>query len=194
MTTLKQTIAKGALGTVAAGAMALATATPAAAQDYRDRDRGGIDAEDIIAGAVVIGGIAALAGAFGNDRNDRYYDRRYRDRTDYRYDRRGGYYNGRAAVERCVNAATREARRYGYRYANVTEIRDVDRERYGFKVKGRIVVEERDRYGYRNDRYGYGYRDNYRRSSRSYDKGKFTCYLDGRGRPRVDFSGIRGLR
>ena len=181
MKNLKKTLAKGTLGTVAAGAMALATATPAAADDYRDR--GGIDAGDVIAGAVIIGGIAALAGAFDGDKDRHYYrDRRYRDRhyrgynRDYRHNR--GYRNGRRAVERCVRAAERQARRFGgYRFADVTQIRDVDRTRDGFRVKGRIVVD---------GGYGYGRRD--------YDRGRFTCYV-GRGqRPFVDFRGIRGLR
>ena len=57
MTDLKKTITKGTLGTVAAGAMALASATPAMVDN--GRDRGGVDAGDIIAGAVIIGGIAA---------------------------------------------------------------------------------------------------------------------------------------
>ena len=183
MKNLRQTLAKGTLGTVAAGAMALASATPAAADD-RYRDRGGIDAGDVIAGAVVIGGIAALAGAFDKDRYDRH-DRRYRDRHFRGYDRgfdRGFRHDGRRLVERCVRAAERQARRFGgYRYADVTEIRDVDRTRYGFRVRGRIQVE-----GLRGNGYRYG--------NRGFDRGRFTCYADGRGRPQVDFRGIRGLR
>ncbi|MDJ0642693.1 MAG: hypothetical protein QNJ15_07735 [Erythrobacter sp.] len=189
MTKLKKTLAKGTLGTVAAGAMALATATPAMADNYRHKDR--IDAGDVIAGAVIIGGIAALAGAFDGDKRDRYRDRRYRDRhydRGYRGDRyrgdryRGSRYNGRRAVERCVRVAERQARRFGgYRYADVTQIRDVDRTRYGFRVKGRIQVE-----GLRGTGYGYG--------NRGFDRGRFTCWFDGRGRPQVEFRGIRGLR
>ena len=188
MKNLKKTLAKGTLGTVAAGAMALATATPAVAKDRHDR--GGIDAGDVIAGAVIIGGIAALAGAFDGD--DRYRDRRYRDRhyRDRHYDRgwrgdRRGYrhnrFNGRRAVERCVRVAERQARRFGgYRFADVTQIRDVDRTRYGFRVKGRIQVE-----GLRGTGYGYG--------NRGFDRGRFTCWFDGRGRPQVEFRGISGL-
>ncbi|GMN03689.1 hypothetical protein [Erythrobacter sp. MTPC3] len=179
MTNLKKTLAKGTLGTVAAGAMALATSSPAMADDRRDR---GIDAGDVIAGAVIIGGIAALAGAFDNDK-DRYADRRYRNGYDdsryksrVRYNR--GFDNGRNAVERCVRAAENQARRFGgFRYADVTEIRDVDRTRHGFRVKGRIEVQGARGYNARN-----------------YDRGRFTCYLDGRGRPQVDFKNIRGLR
>lgn len=186
MKNLKKTLAKGTLGTVAAGAMALATATPAMADDYRDRDK--IGAGEVIAGALVIGGIAALAGAFDGDK-DRYHDRRYRDRhyrdrhynSRVHYDRsyhNGRYNNGRRAVERCVRVAERQARRLGgWRYADVTQIRDVDRTRNGFRVKGRIQVE-----GNR------GYR------GRNFDRGRFTCFV-GRGqRPFVDFKGIQGLR
>lgn len=186
MTDLKKTITKGALGTVAAGAMALASATPAMADN--GRDRGGVDAGDIIAGAVIIGGIAALAGAFDNDRDDRYRDRDYRDRNynynyNYNYrDHRGYNYNqrarfGRDAVERCIHAAEYRARSWGgYRYANVTEIRDIDRGRYGPQVRGRIEVQ------------GNGYR------GRGYDEGRFTCDVDGRGNVQIDFDGIRRLR
>ena len=178
--------AKGGIATAAVGAMALASATPTMAQDrYRDRD--GISAGEVIAGAVILGGIAAVAGSIGKDR--------YRDDRYYR-NGRAGYYNGspRSAVERCVNAAERDARRYGYRYADVTQIRDVDDTRYGWRVKGTMVVDgnrgyagsrydRRDRYD-RYDRRGYG----------RTDSGKFTCRID-RGRVvDVDFSGIRGLR
>lgn len=188
-----KTLSKRLLGTLAVGAMATSSVTPAMAADrYRDRDDG-IDAGDIIAGALIIGGIAAVASAVGKDR-DRYdyRDRRYRDRYS-RYD------NPRRAVERCVRAAERDARRYGYRYADVTEIRDVDRKRYGFRVKGRMVVEE-GRYGWRNSRYDrrdrYDRYDRYDRRyrDRDYDRGRFTCYVD-RGRVvDMDYRGIRGLR
>ena len=192
MKTLNKTLAKGALGTVAAGAMALATATPAMA---KDRD-GGIDAGDVIAGAVVIGGIAALAGAF--DKDDRR-DRRYRDRHrgyDNPYGYRGGHPEN--AINRCVAAVEREARRAGYRYARVTQIRDVDRERRGWEVEGRIEVDGARGYGYNQGRYGYNDRyDRYDRRGyrgRGYDSGKFSCDIR-RGRiVDIDFSGIRGLR
>ena len=177
MTDLKKTITKATLGTVAAGAMALASATPVAASD-RNRDRG-VDAGDVIAGAVIIGGIAALAGAFdNNDRRDRNYrDRNYRDRGDYNrgnYNRRGG----QRAVERCIRTAERQARRFGgYRFADVTQIRDVDRTRYGFRVQGRMQVQGSN---------------NYR--GRDFDRGRFTCYVERGNRPQIDFRGIRGLR
>lgn len=176
MTKLTQKITKGTLGTVAVGAMALASASPAMADRGRDR---GIDAGDVIAGAVVIGGIAALAGAFDKDRN-RYNDRRYNNRhynNGYAYNRGGG----QRAIERCIRVAERQARRFGgYRYADVTQIRDVDRTRYGWRVKGRMEVQ-----GLQGRGYGYG--------NRGYDRGKFTCYVEGRGRPQIDFRSIRGL-
>ncbi len=182
--------ATGGIATAAVGALALAGATPAQAGD-RHRDRG-IDAGDVIAGAVILGGIAAIASAAS--KKDRYRDGyRYRDRDRYRggYDNRNydrgynanvhynnrGFKKGRRAVERCVRAAERQAIRFGgFRYADVTQIRDVDRTDYGFRVKGRIEVD-----GAR----GYG--------NRGYDRGKFVCYLDGRGRPQVEFKNIRGL-
>lgn len=177
MTTKTNLLASGkaarlVFGAVAATALTAASATPALANDHRDR--GGIGAGEIIAGAVVIGGLAALAGAFDNDRDGRRYD--YRDR-DFRggWDR-GGFGNPRTAVDRCVRAAENQARRFGgYRYADVIDIRDIDRTRDGFRVKGRIDV-------------GGGW------NNRGNDRGNFTCRFDGRGAPFVDFSGIRGLR
>ncbi|PLK24834.1 hypothetical protein C0V72_03570 [Porphyrobacter sp. TH134] len=159
--------ARVVLGAVAATALTLASATPAMADDRYDR--GGIGAGEIIAGAVVIGGIAALAGAFDGDRN---WDR------GNRWDRGGyGFAGGpRAAVDRCVRAAENQARRFGgYRYADVIDVRDIDRTRDGFRVRGRIDV-------------GGGF------NRRGNDRGNFTCRVDGRGAPFVDFSGVRGLR
>ncbi|MEO0462212.1 MAG: hypothetical protein AAF127_03720 [Pseudomonadota bacterium] len=167
-------IARGTLGTVAAGAMALASATPAMADDRRDRD--GIGAGEVIAGALVIGGIAALAGAFDGNRDRRVNDRRFNDR---RFDNRnrGFRVNPRRAINRCVRAAENQAQRFGgWRFANVTQVRDVDRTRRGFRVQGRIQVE-----GNRNFR-------------RNFDRGRFTCHFDGNGRPFIDFDGVRGLR
>jgi hypothetical protein len=180
MIDLKKTIGKGMLGTVAAGAMALASfgaaATPAMADDRRDRDRGGIGAGEVIAGALVIGGIAALAGAFDGDRDD-WRDRRLRDRRFAHNRNFRGNVGSRQAINRCVRAAERQARRFGgWRFANVTQIRDVDRTRFGFRIRGRMEVEGN------------------RAFRRNFDRGRFTCRFDGRGRPFVDFDSIRGLR
>jgi hypothetical protein len=180
MTTKTNRLASGtwarlSLGAVAATALTAASITPAAANDHRDRD--GISAGEVIAGAVVIGGIAALAGAFDGDRDDRRYA--YNDRN-YRggYDRGGFGYAGnpRGAVDRCVRAAENQARRFGgYRFADVIDVRDIDRTRDGFRVRGRIDV-------------GGGW------NRGGNDRGSFTCRLDGRGAPFIDFDGIRGLR
>lgn len=178
MTTTTNRLAPGtwarfSLGVFAATALTAASATPALADDYRDSD--GIGAGEIIAGAVVIGGIAALAGAFDRDRKNRRYA--YRDRA---YHGGGHGFSGgpRRAVDRCVRAAENQARRFGgYRYADVIDVRDVDRTRNGFRVKGRIAVEGSPRWG-----------------SRRSDRGRFTCRIDGRGAPLINFKGVRGLR
>jgi hypothetical protein len=187
MKTISKAFAKGALATVAAGAMALASATPAMAQD-RYRDRGdGIDAGDIIAGALIIGGIAAVAGAIGNDRGYRgtygepYYGDRYDDRYGYGY---GRYGNPRQAVEQCVNAAQRDLRRSGYRGARVTDIRDIDRKRDGYRVRGTLIVNERGS--------GWGRDYNYRYGGRDYDRGNFSCDVRYGRVVDLDYSGLRG--
>ena len=179
MTTTTPRLAPGkmarlALGAVAATALTAAAVTPAMARDHRDRD--GISAGEIIAGAVVIGGIAALAGAFDGDRDRDRYD--YRDYRGDRWDRGGWGYSvsPRVAVDRCVRAAENQARRFGgYRYADVIDVRDIDRTRDGYRVRGRIDV-------------GGGW------DRRGSDRGNFTCRFDGRGQPFVDYSGIRNLR
>lgn len=188
------TISKALAGTVAAGAMAMTAAAPASAQDYYyHRDRDGISAGEVIAGVAILGGIAAIA-ASANGAN-RYDTRYYRD-GQY------GYYNGspRDAVAQCVNAVRMDAQRYGYRYANVTQIRDVDDTHDGWKVKGRIEVGGGNGYygrqgyydrGYYGNGYNNGYYNNgyYNRA----DIGSFTCRTD-RGRiADIDYSGIRGM-
>ena len=197
MKSITKALAKGTLGTVAAGAMVMGVASPAAAQDrHRDRDRDGISAGEVIAGAVILGGLAAIIASSDNDRHDRDYRGYrgdYRDgyRGDYRGDYRGGYGNSRDAVEMCVRAAERRAqRRLGAR-AEVYEIRDVDRERRGYEVEGRIAV--RDRYRDR-DRRGWG-RNDYRRGDRNsgWDEGRFSCDVRNGRVVDLDFRGIRGL-
>jgi hypothetical protein len=209
-----KTLSKALVGTIAAGAMAISSATPAFAE-HRDRD--GISAGDVIAGALIIGGIAVVASAasknnrdyrygdYGNDygRGDyRYGDDRGRD--DYRYDRAGygrghggGYRdNPRQAIEQCVHAAERQASsRYGR--ADVTDVRQIRETRYGYEVKGRIAVNTRGRDWHRGDgNYGNGWGGDYRgwnNSHRGYDAGSFECKVE-RGRVvDLDIDGIRGL-
>lgn len=201
MKTMTKAIAKGAFATVAAGSMAVAA--PAAAQDrHHDRD-GGLSAGEVIAGAVILGGLAAVILSDDDDRSDyRYRDRNYRDRDyrdrdynrrgnrnyrdrDYRGDRRGYNrgLNARGAVQRCVEAAERRAQRYSGTRAEVYEVYDVDRERGGFEVKGRIAVREGRGYGYRR-----GHRND------GWDEGRFECDVRYDGRiTDLDFRGIRGL-
>ncbi len=179
---------KALVGTAAAAAMAV-SATPAMA---REGHNGGPSAGEVIAGVAIIGAIAAIASS-GNK------DRRYRD-NDYRGDRYGNdrygndrygndrysesrFGNGyrqigqRQAVNRCVRAAESGASNYGR--ANVTDIRDIDRTRYGYRVKGRILVEQ-NRGRYQRSRYA--------------DKGNFTCYIEGNRVSDVQFSGLNYSR
>jgi hypothetical protein len=170
---------------LAAAATAI-TATPAQAGRF---DRDGIDAGDVIAGALIIGGIAAVAVAASSKDRDGRYDDRYDRRGDYS---RGGYdysdrrFGSRAAVDQCVRAAQRQASRFGR--ARVTDVTKIDRVRGGYEVRGRIVVEERgygrgrdnwDRYGNRYDRYNDGY-----------DKGKFSCFARYDGVADLRLSGL----
>jgi len=203
-----KTITKALTGTIAAGAMAITSASPAFAE-HRDGRRGdGISAGDVIAGALIIGGIAAVASAASNnDRDYRGYPGDYGyDRAGYRDGYRGdygrGYYrdNPRQAVEQCVYAAERYASGRGMR-ADVTDIRQVKDTRYGFEVKGRIAVQGQGRgwnRGYYNgdSRYGQGWGGDYRgwnSSMRGYDRGSFKCKFEQGRVVDVDIDGIRGF-
>ncbi len=184
---------KALVGTATAAAMAV-SATPAMARDDRNN---GPSAGEVIAGVAIIGAIAAIASSGNNDR--RYRDNNYRD-NNYRYDNyrdrnyRGDRYdngrygdsrygnnyrhiNQRQAVNLCARAAEHGATNYGR--ARVTDIRDIDRTRYGYRVKGRILVEQgRSRY----QRSGYA------------DEGRFTCYIEGNRVSDVQYSGLRYTR
>ncbi len=203
-----KTVSKALLGTIAAGAMVASSATPALAEH---RDNRGVNAGDIIAGALIIGGIAAIATAASrNNRDNRGYDDNYGyDRAGYN---NGGYNNGgygnrydrdaqwrsnpRQAVEQCVAAAERYASSRGVR-ADVTDIREVRDTRYGFKVKGRIAVQGNDGGWNRGDsNYGQGWGGDYRGYNdrvRGYDSGSFECKFE-RGRiTDLDIDGVRGF-
>ena len=187
---------------LSAGAAAAALVSVAAPAQARGRDNDGISAGEVIAGAVILGGIAAVIASSDDDRyrgyddgryndgrynDDRYDGGRYDDRDD-RYENgnrrgRGGYgYNSqqgsRAAVNQCVTAVEQWASRYSR--ADVTQINQIDRTRNGYRVTGKLVVQD----GYRGrNRYDRGY-------DRGYDKGRFTCYVE-RGRViDVDYRGL----
>ncbi len=198
------TTAKAAVGTLLASSM-LMTAMPAAAQS---RHRGGndrIDAGDVIAGAVVIGGLAAILSASSNrdrrygDQNydprydrgdDRGYERDYRggyqDRYDPRTDRDYGGYNrdgyggqwrqyGSRQAVQQCVAAAEQRASYNGARADVRQITEVERVRGGYQVRGTVAVD--DRYG-RYDRYDRraGYDRGDRYDRQGYDdQGRFSC-------------------
>ncbi|MFK7840725.1 MAG: hypothetical protein AB8B54_00545 [Sphingorhabdus sp.] len=169
---------KALVGTAAAAAMAVSV-TPAMAKDGRHN---GPSAGEVVAGVAIIGAIAAIASSGNKDRGyrdisyrgDRYNDQRYRDSRHYN----GRYHiSQRKAVNKCVRAAENRATRRGH--ASVTDIRDIDRTRYGYRVKGKILVEKgRGRY----QRNGYA------------DKGKFTCFIEGNRVSDVQFKGLNYAR
>ena len=184
---------KNLLSAAAAAAALVGTAAPAEAQ-YRYRDRDGISAGEVIAGAVILGGLAAVLSAGKNARYQDGYNRDYNG--GYSYNTNSG--SSRAAVNQCVNSVENQSGRYGG--SNVTQIRSIERTRYGYRVQGILDGQNgsrgNDRYN-QNDRYGQDYRydqrnrydqnDRYDRndygdgSYRGYDGGQFTCYVE-RGR------------
>lgn len=176
-----KTFSKALVGTAAAAAVALYSASPAVARD----NRGGIDGGDIMAGALVIGGIAALAAAAGSKNSYAYgYDDRGRSGWN---ENRFGRSNPRQAVAQCVRAAERNAVRASYGRADVTDVRDVRSTRFGYEVRGRIAVNAQGR-NWRNGDY-----QGWNASMRGYDSGSFRCRVE-RGRViGLDYSGIRGL-
>lgn len=184
---------KTLLGAGAAAAALVSVTVPAQARDRhdrnrdRDRDRDSISAGEIIAGAVVLGGLAAVLSSGNNGRNDRRgYDDRYDDnRTGYGYDIRNG--SGRAAINQCVASVERWAN--GYSRSDVTQVRSIERTRFGYRVQGNVVVQDGGRGRYENNYYG---NDRFGGNAyqRGYDKGRFTCFVE-RGRV-VDIN-YRGL-
>jgi hypothetical protein len=166
--------------------MAVSATTPAMA-DYRDNDK--LSTGEVIAGVAILGGIAAI---LASDKDG------YRD-YDNQYDRRHNRgYNGsyRNPVRNATNACIRSVE-YGDRYnrRQVTDIRDIQETRYGYRIKGRVAVNDGYRGGYDDRRYNRYDRDDrygHNRGYNEYDSGKFTCYVE-RGRVvDIDYSGLRG--
>lgn len=181
-----KTFTKAVAGTVAATAMTLSAMAPAMAQDRRHHDgardsaRDSVRPGEVIAGALIVGGIAALV-ANGNDR----------DHRDYR-DRRFAPVNPRTAVDQCVRAAERGASRLN---GDVTDVRSVRQTRFGYEVRGRIAVKSFGGNWRGRGQYGNGWGNDFRgwnNNLRGYDAGTFTCTYE-RGRTNVNYNGIRGL-
>lgn len=195
------------VGTAAAAAMAVSAVSPAMANDrYENKQHNDkISAGEVIAGVAILGGIAAI---LASDKHDnRRHDTRYDGGHDghdghndhgghnghsghdrgyqggYQSGYQGGYQDGyrnpaRLATKLCINSVE-----YGNRYntKKVTDIRDIDRTRYGYRVEGRLIVPGR---GYRNYGYNRGYNE--------YDSGRFTCYVEHGRVVDIDYNGIRG--
>ena len=188
-----KTLTKSLLSAGAAAAAMVITAAPAEAQ-YRSRDRDGISAGEVIAGAVILGGLAAVLSAGKNGRYQDDYDREYNN----------GYSNNintgssRAAINQCISQV--ENQTGGYDRSNVTQIRSIDRTRSGYRVMGTLEgqnssrgndrYDQSERYGQNNQYYQenrYNQDDRYDRIgngnayNRGYESGQFTCYVE-RGR------------
>lgn len=162
-------LARALLGAGAAAAALVSTAAQAEAQSrYRDRDK--ISAGEVIAGAVILGGLAAVLSTGKRGSYQEEYDGSYND--GYSYD--SNYGSRRAAINKCINRVDNQSGRY--RGSNVTKIRSVERTRYGYRVQG--ILDGQNGYG-GNDRYNRnGYGDGY---NRGHDDGRFICYVE-RGR------------
>jgi hypothetical protein len=148
-------------GAAAAAALTVGMASPAQAQSWDRRDRG-IDVGDVAAGVAILGGIAAVISAL--DGNGGYGYGYGQPSYGYGYPSAGygyGYGNsryGQGSAQAAVNVCGREAQRYG---RNVT-ITDLDRDRRGYRIRGRVEVVDYDGRGW-NRRY-------------DVDREDFTCY------------------
>lgn len=187
-------LSKGSLGAAVAAVALVSTAAPAEAQ-YRYRDRNSISAGEVIAGAVILGGLAAVLSAGKNARYQDGYDGGYYN-DGYSYDNSNS--SSRAAIHQCINRV--ENHNGGYSSSDVTQIRSIERTGYGYRIQGVLDGQDRSRYNDRydqgdrygqNNRYdqnnGYDQRDSYDRSEygNAYNRGsnsrQFTCYVE-RGR------------
>ncbi|WP_156472108.1 hypothetical protein [Sphingorhabdus sp. M41] len=143
-TTIATPIDAGALGWTAASDKAQGWGGYRGYRGHR-RHRDRIDGGDILAGILVIGGIAAIASAASkNNRDRRYEDRDYRSdnpryddwranpREDSRYDR------GTGDMESAINACSDAAERQAGRDARVSAIESVVRDGEGWRVEGAL--------------------------------------------------------
>jgi len=195
-------VSKSPMGAGAAAVAWVISAAPAEAQ-YRYRDRDGISAGEVIAGAVILGGLAAVLSAGKDARYQDGYDRGDYN-NGYRYNINNG--SSRAAIDQCINQL--ENQPGGYNRSDVTQVRSIERTRNGYRVMGTLEGQNSSR---GNDRYDQGERygqnsqyypgshyvqdDRYDRSgngnsyNRNYEGGQFTCYVE-RGRVvDIDYNG-----
>ncbi len=109
---------------------------------WRHRDR--IDAGDVLAGVLIIGGIAAIANAAAkSERNERYRERDYRYdrevRPDYRGDGDRRRSDGARGIDRAVNMCVAEIERD----VRIDTVDSVDRDGDGWRVNGTIFNGDR---------------------------------------------------
>ena len=109
------------------------------------RHRGRIDGGDVLAGILVIGGIAAIASAASkNSRDRRYEDRDYRDEAPRYDDRRSdnGYDSSTGDMDLAIRACSNAAERQAGRDARVATIQSVSRDGVGWRVEGILSNSE----------------------------------------------------
>jgi hypothetical protein len=161
---------KSRLATVLASLAVATLAAPPAMANHRNwggwgRHRDRIDTGDVLAGILILGGIAAVASAASNANKTKQRDRDYRypDNDDSQRERSGGYVDddrddhpeGResdtgidGAIDRCMDEVSRGSTR-------IDEVDSVNRDGDGWRVQGRTS-----------------------------GGGQFTCAIDGDGRIR----------
>lgn len=134
------------LGTaLALAATATMAATPAMARDYRwnRHHHRGIDAGDVLAGVLIIGGIAAIASAASKadrDRREREYrDYRYRDaQPDYRgeYPPRAPATRSGSGIDNAVNICMDQVERGEEQVGSVD---NASRTADGWRISGQLA-------------------------------------------------------
>ncbi len=110
------------------------------------RHRDGVDGGDILAGILIIGGIAAIASAASKNSNDRRYDNRDYRTEDQRYDDRSSdrredsrYDRGSGDMEAAISVCTDAAERQAGADARVAAIDSVIRDGAGWRVEGELA-------------------------------------------------------
>lgn len=115
---------------------------------YRYRRHNHVDAGDVLAGVLIIGGIAAIASAASKSERERREDYRdrdyrrdeYRDRPyDYRERRGDSRYEGGRGIENAVNVCVSQIERD----VRVDTVDSVDRNGEGWRVSGTLYNGER---------------------------------------------------